>query len=109
MERFSIMRLSGLVCVIAVLSGGCSAAESNTAKCQVAGAMASPGGGPLLKEKGAPYVVDFTAVDVDLDGKISAIEFKGACQGGWVKDPSRSKSEEVRKLERSLKLSYGAV
>jgi Ca2+-binding EF-hand superfamily protein len=42
----------------------------------------------MTKEKAAPYVVNFTVIDVDQDGKISEAEFKDACQGGWIKDPS---------------------
>jgi hypothetical protein len=58
------------------------------AKCQLAWKMASPHGGTLSKEAAAPYVVDVTVLDVNLDGKISEDEFKDACQGGWIKDPS---------------------
>jgi hypothetical protein len=53
--------------------------------------MASPGGAPLSKENAAPYVLDFTVIDVNQDGKISEHEFKNACHGGWVKDPSTVK------------------
>ncbi len=60
----------------------------NYADCQAAWKKASPHGDALSKEKAAPYVVDVTVLDVNLDGKISEDEFKDACQGGWIKDPS---------------------
>jgi hypothetical protein len=40
------------------------------AKCQAAWKMASPHGDALSKEKAAPYVVDVTVLDVNLDGMI---------------------------------------
>jgi len=46
---------------------------------------------PLSKENAAPYVLDFTVIDMNQDGKISEHEFKNACHGGWVKDPSTVK------------------
>jgi hypothetical protein len=58
------------------------------ANCQAAWKIASPHGDALTKEKAAPYVVNFTVIDVNQDGKISEAEFKDACQGGWIKDPS---------------------
>jgi hypothetical protein len=58
------------------------------AKCQAAWKIASPHGDALSKEKAAPYVVNVTVLDVNLDGKISEHEFKDGCQGGWIKDPS---------------------
>jgi hypothetical protein len=48
--------------------------------------MASPGGVILTTENAAPYVLDFTVIDLNQDGKISEHEFKNACHGGWVKD-----------------------
>jgi hypothetical protein len=58
------------------------------ATCRAAWKMASPRGDPLGKDKVAPYVVNVTVLDVNLDGKISEDEFKDGCQGGWIKDPS---------------------
>lgn len=53
--------------------------------------MASPGGAILTTENAAPYILDFTVIDLNRDGKISEHEFKNACHGGWVKDPSTVK------------------
>jgi hypothetical protein len=58
------------------------------ATCRAAWKMASLHGDALSKDKVAPYVVDVTPLDVNLDGKISEDEFKDGCQGGWIKDPS---------------------
>ncbi|MGB2932379.1 MAG: hypothetical protein WBB88_08500 [Methyloceanibacter sp.] len=36
-------------------------------------------------EIGTPYVIDYTMVDSDADGKVSAEEFKKGCAAGAVK------------------------
>ena len=43
--------------------------------------MASPNGATISQ----PYIVNFTMVDGDGDGKITADEFKAGCAKGMVK------------------------
>jgi hypothetical protein len=57
-------------------------------ECARAWAMASRTSSPVPFEKAEPYVLDFTVIDVDRDGKISEQEFKDACRNGWVKHPA---------------------
>jgi hypothetical protein len=57
-------------------------------KCQAAWKMASSHGDVLSKARAAAYVLNFTVVDVNQDGEISEHEFKDACEGGWIRDPS---------------------
>ena len=47
--------------------------------------MASPAGDAVEKDKVMPYVINYTMVDSDADGKVSAEEFKKGCAAGQVK------------------------
>jgi EF hand len=93
------MRLSRLACLIVLIEVGCNepieidqpGPPLDYAKCQTVWALASPTGAALPFEKAAPYVMDFTVIDVNRDGKISEEEFRGACHGGWVKETSSGK------------------
>jgi hypothetical protein len=88
------MRLSQLACLIVLIEVGCDkpididkpGTPLDDVQCKKAWALASPTGAALSFEKAAPYVLDFTVIDVNQDGKISEEEFKGACHGGWVKE-----------------------
>jgi hypothetical protein len=90
------MRLLRLACLIVLIEVGCDdpididkpGPPLDHAKCQSVWALASPMGAALSFEKAAPYVVNFTVIDVNRDGKISEEEFRGACHGGWVKASS---------------------
>jgi Ca2+-binding EF-hand superfamily protein len=42
--------------------------------------------GTLSKDQAVPYIVNFSMVDVDGDGNITAEEFKAACGKGLVKN-----------------------
>jgi hypothetical protein len=92
------MRLATLTFVALLVSAGCAFAQgTNTmtsgrpsavlddAKCQAVWTMASPNGAALSKDQAVPYIVNFTMVDVDGDGDITADEFKAACGKGLVK------------------------
>ena len=93
------MKLATLTSVALLLSAGCAHAQGtpNTmtsgrpsavlddAQCQAVWTMASPNGATLSKDQAVPYIVNFTMVDVDGDGNITADEFKAACGKGLVK------------------------
>jgi hypothetical protein len=92
------MRLATLTSAALLLSAGCALAQgTNTmtsgrpsavlddAQCQTVWTMASPNGEPYRKIR-LPYIVNFSMVDVDGDGNITAEEFKAACGKGLVKN-----------------------
>jgi hypothetical protein len=54
-------------------------------KCNAAWNMASPNGETLPKGKAVDYVINFSMVDSNQDGQISADEFNKACNKGLVK------------------------
>ena len=93
------MRLATLSSAALLLSAGCALAQgTNTmtsgrpsavlddAQCQTVWTMASPNGATLSKDQAVPYIVNFSMVDVDGDGNITADEFKAACGKGLVKN-----------------------
>ena len=57
----------------------------NDAQCQAVWKMASPNGATISQDQAVPYIVNFSMVDGDGDGKISADEFKAGCAKGMVK------------------------
>jgi len=92
------MKLAILISIAVVLGAGTALAQGNNmtsgrpsavlndAQCQAVWTMASPNGATLSKDQAVPYIVNFTMVDVDGDGKITADEFKAACGMGLVKN-----------------------
>ena len=85
------MRLTTLTLVALVLSGGYALAQGtntmtsgrpsavlNDDQCQAVWKMASPNGATISKDQAVPYIVNFSMVDGDGDGTISADEFKAA-------------------------------
>ena len=93
------MKLATLTSAVILLSAGCAFAQgtANTmtsgrpsavlddTQCQTVWKMASPNGATLSQDQAVPYIVNFSMVDVDGDGKITADEFKAACGKGLVK------------------------
>jgi hypothetical protein len=93
------MRLATLTSAALLLSTGCALAQGTTntmtsgrpsavlddAQCQTVWKMASPNGATLSKDQAVPYIVNFSMVDVNGDGNITADEFKAACGKGLVK------------------------
>jgi hypothetical protein len=69
------------------MTSGRPSAVLDDAKCQAVWTMASPNGAALSKDQAVPYIVNFTMVDVDGDGDITADEFTAACGKGLVKNP----------------------
>ncbi len=68
------------------MTSGRPSAVLNDAQCQAVWTMASPNGATISKDQAVPYIVNFTMVDVDGDGNITADEFKAACGKGLVKN-----------------------
>jgi hypothetical protein len=93
------MRIATLTSAILLLSAGYAFAQGtantmtsgrpsavlNDTQCQTVWKMASPNGATLSQDQAVPYIVNFSLVDVDGDGKITADEFKAACGKGLVK------------------------
>jgi EF hand len=92
------MRLATLTSMALLVGAGCAFAQGtntmtsgrpsavlNDAQCQTVWKMASPNGATLSQDQAVPYIVNFSMVDVDGDGKITADEFKAACGKGLVK------------------------
>ena len=93
------MKLAILTSVAVVFSAGTALAQGantmtsgrpsavlNDTQCQAVWTMASPNGAAISKDQAVPYIVNFTMVDVDGDGNITADEFKAACGKGLVKN-----------------------
>ena len=57
--------------------------------------MASPHGDAISKDQAVPYVIDYTMVDSDADGKISAEEFKKGCAAGAVKAANDATTKDM--------------
>ena len=51
--------------------------------------MASPNGATISQDQAVPYIVNFSMVDGDGDGTISADEFKAGCAKGMVKSTAK--------------------
>ncbi|MGH6827142.1 EF-hand domain-containing protein [Methyloceanibacter sp.] len=68
------------------MTSGRPSAVLDDAQCQTVWTMASPNGATLSKDQAVPYIVNFSMVDVDGDGNITADEFKAACGKGLVKN-----------------------
>ena len=88
----SLALLLSASCVLAqgtpnTMTSGRPSAVLDDATCQTIWQMASPNGATISQDQAVPYIVNFKMVDVDGDGKISADEFKAACNKGLVKNP----------------------
>jgi hypothetical protein len=59
--------------------------------------MASPNGETLSRGKASPYVLNFTMVDSNHNGAISAREFKRGCKTGWVTAADASTMKDMKK------------
>jgi hypothetical protein len=68
------------------MTSGRPSAVLNDTQCKAIWTIASPNGAALSKDQAVPYIVNFTMVDVDGDGNITADEFKAACGKGLVKN-----------------------
>jgi len=91
------MRLTILTVGVLLSAGFAFAAHAvdepaplDAAKCDAAWTMASPAGDAISKDQVTPYVINYTMVDSDADGKVSAEEFKKGCAAGQVKAADES-------------------
>jgi hypothetical protein len=83
------MKLITLTGVALLLTASCAiAAEQgkplDATACKAVWTEATDGDKDLTKEKANPYVVKFTLVDTNGDGRISDIEWKNACTAGLI-------------------------
>ena len=67
------------------MTSGRPSAVLNDEQCQAVWKMASPNGATISQDQAVPYIINFTMVDGDGDGTISADEFKAGCAKGMVK------------------------
>jgi len=67
------------------MTSGRPSAVLNHDQCQAVWKMASANGATISKDQAVPYIVNFTMVDGDGDGKITADEFQAGCAKGMVK------------------------
>jgi hypothetical protein len=88
------MRLATVTCLTAVLAigwgGGIALAADVGAPvtsdaCKTAWSIASPDGKALSEDKAVDFVINFSAVDADNNGRISADEFIKGCEKGLAK------------------------
>jgi hypothetical protein len=56
------------------------------AKCQAVWSMTQREGDTLSGDKAAPFIVNFTMVDTDGDGKVTQAEFSEGCKKGLVQE-----------------------
>jgi hypothetical protein len=80
------MKLATLMGMAALLAAGMAGGSALAADmdCDAAWTLASPHGDAISKGTTTPYVINYTMVDSDADGKISAEEFKKGCAAGAV-------------------------
>ena len=84
--KSTLLTTASLLAIGLLFAGSAQAGEPlDDAACDAAWSMASPNGDTVSKDDIAPYVIDYTMVDSDADGKVSADEFKKGCAAGAVK------------------------
>jgi hypothetical protein len=91
LTRVTVLLGTGFLLAAAAQAADEKGAPLDDAKCQAAWTMASPNGDTLSKDQVVPYVLNYTMVDTDGDGKVTADEFKSGCGAGYVKDSSTVK------------------
>ena len=90
------MKLSTLMTATVLLSACLASGSAYALDCDAAWTMASPNGDTISKDTTTPYVIDYTMVDSDADGKISAEEFKKGCAAGAVKAAEDSTVKDMQ-------------
>lgn len=63
------------------------------AKCQAVWSLTEREGDTLSQDKAAPFIVNFTMVDANNDGKITEAEFKEGCKKGLVQEAASKPAE----------------
>lgn len=90
------MKLTLAIGTTALLSAGLFSGSAFALDCDTAWSMASPAGDAITKDTKVPFVIDWTMVEPDNDGKITADEFKKGCVAGGIKDAN---GETVKDME----------
>ena len=97
------MKLEILATVVTtglLFAGSAQAGEPlDDAACDAAWTLASPNGETMSKGDITPYVIDYTMVDSDADGKVSAEEFKKGCAAGAVKAADDATVKDMESAE----------
>ncbi len=87
-----------LVGLTLMFGAGCALAQTNQMnagrpsailkpeRCDELWKKAVPSGDKLARANAAPFIVNFSQIDTDIDGSIDYVEFKAACAKGMVKD-----------------------
>ena len=65
---------------------GRPSAVLDDAKCQTVWSMTQRDGDTLSGDQAAPFIVNFSMVDADGDGKITQSEFEDGCKKGLVQE-----------------------
>jgi hypothetical protein len=98
------MKVTTLATAAALLTAGLAfvsvaqAATGDTldpSKCDTAWTMASPHGDALSKDEAVHYVINYTMVDTNKDGKISKAEFSKACANHQIKSADQWTSKDM--------------
>lgn len=82
-------------------SSGRPAAVLDDSKCSSVWSAADRDGDSLSKGQAAPYIVNFSQVDADGDGKITEAEFKEGCKQGLVQEAAASQQPSGETVPRS--------
>jgi hypothetical protein len=61
-------------------------------QCAAVWAVTERDGDTLSEGKARPFIVNFTMVDSNGDGRITQEEFEKGCKGGWVKSEKMNPS-----------------
>jgi hypothetical protein len=75
-------------------ASGRPSAMLDDAKCASVWSMTEREGDTLSEGKAAPFIVNFSMVDANSDGKISEAEFKDGCKKGLVQEASAEGSQQ---------------
>jgi hypothetical protein len=103
MKPSTSMGAAALLGVSLVLVGGGAYAASKQAAplarkdCKATWKLAAPMGEALSKGKAEPFILDFTMVDTNHNGEITATEFKQGCKDGWVKSANAATVKDMKK------------
>jgi hypothetical protein len=89
------MKLSTVIGTAVLLSAGLVSGAAFAMDCGAAWTMASPNGDTISKGATVPYVIDYSMVDSDADGNISAEEFKKGCEAGAIKDANDATTKDM--------------
>jgi hypothetical protein len=100
--RLATMKCAAVLVGVALIGGSVQAATKPGPRlannqCQAMWKMASPNGETLGQNSATPYVLNFTMVDSDRNGKITSKEFRRGCKNGWITAADASTVKDMRK------------